>query len=63
LDGFPGELYRHTEHRVMTMTANIITFPIPSKDERIPKEMEVFFADLTLGFRSEHCEPPRLALE
>ncbi|AHC82711.1 XRE family transcriptional regulator [Pseudomonas monteilii SB3101] len=45
------------------MTANIITFPIQSKDEGIPKEMEEFFADLPLGFRSEHCEPSRLALE
>ncbi|MEX7554448.1 XRE family transcriptional regulator [Pseudomonas monteilii] len=45
------------------MTADIITFPIPSKKEGFPKEMEEFFADLPLGFRSEHCEPSRFALE
>jgi len=45
------------------MTADIITFPIPTKGEGVPKEMEEFFADLPLGFRSEHCEPSRLALE
>jgi hypothetical protein len=44
------------------MTADIITFPTPSK-EGIPKEIEEFFAELPLGFRSEHCEASRLALE
>lgn len=44
------------------MTADIITFP-SRKEEGIPKEMEEFFADLPLGFRSEHCEPSRIALE
>lgn len=45
------------------MTADIISFPIPSKEEGIPKEMEEFFADLPLGFHTEHCEPSRSALE
>ncbi|MFP3443797.1 helix-turn-helix domain-containing protein [Pseudomonas sp. SIMBA_067] len=44
------------------MTADIITFPVPNKAEEIPKEIEEFFADLPLGFRSEHCGPSRLAL-
>lgn len=45
------------------MTADMITFPTASKEEGIPKEMAQFLADLPLGFRPEHCEPSRLALE
>ncbi len=45
------------------MTADIISFPIPTKADQIPKEMEEFFADVPLGFRSEHCAPSRHALE
>lgn len=44
------------------MPADIISFPGKSKAETNPVDMQDFFANLPLGFRTEHCEPARSAL-
>lgn len=43
------------------MPDDIINFPNPQKAAP-PEDMEEFFANLPLSFRTEHCEPARLAL-
>lgn len=44
------------------MPADIFNFPNPPKAEPPVEDMEDFFANLPLSFRTEHCEPARSAL-